>query len=779
MREEILLEGLGKKECECGGHPAIAASTDHFNEPLRRYRIPKHTTCGGCSLGEGMLEDGIHLLIRSLSKSAGSAVRTEFFRAKGILEGKCQCFARRYFKKRTGILKMGGRYIHNHWRTLCYWEVLYGYTRPLGIENLEDEVDEWLVNIRRLGGPMSEADYVSMMINNFYKDWSTEWRRPQDIPTLSEWLKTGKWMRGKSGTGITTTVQIDEKTKRTRRIKGIDATTLTDNDLLSRLVTTTTESFHVMEKSEAGKSRPVVKTGNELFRKMDYLSEWVEKGMYNSLTSTLYTTGDMIKEVDDIIMRAVDDPNLYKVPMDQSNFDWHQSKLSIIGIMFAIGLHIYENDAPQDIKTVWAATWDSLLSRKVPVHMGKKTKTWLNGLPSGLRWTALLDTELNKSSFNTSVEIVEKILAHYIPIKAHVSQGDDINFATTTLQNVRWILHVYNTLGYEAHPEKTFISRERTEFLRKSYESGLGITGYVPRTLLSIRFKNPILENPVVKAARLYSRATTWHLLTLRGGEGKNIGQLYLEDAEQIGVRKEYAAGFLLCPAAFGGAGLDWASEMAIVPKHHFKGYYVPLITQDKRKVIPNLGRWRDRIHQWKDHLEQDNLQKFYAMLAQSWGISEKDLTAKNSLEWVLIRQRAIRPNPNTPPIPEAGDMWNVEHIPVMIMPMVKEGAIRNGTWKELVKKEYWDTIERFGRRVSKNVFEAYMLGYLTVSWPIVDNISMRYGNAIKRRYEKKISQHVNQKNMSIALMKGYIAYFEEEIVKELRRFRGGLLLSV
>lgn len=75
-------------------------------------------------------------------------------------------------------------------------------------------------------------------------------------------------------------------------------------------------------------------------------------------------------------------------------------------------------------------------------------------------------------------------------------QGDDVVFTTQSVGMVEALVYVYQLLGYKVHTQKTFISRDRAEFLRRSYERS-GITGYTPRTLLTIRFRNPVIPLPL------------------------------------------------------------------------------------------------------------------------------------------------------------------------------------------------------------------------------------------------------------------------------------------
>lgn len=129
-------------------------------------------------------------------------------------------------------------------------------------------------------------------------------------------------------------------------------------------------------------------------------------------------------------------------------------------------------------------------------------------------------------------------------------------FTTTSVEAVEALVAMYQTLGYKVHPQKTYISRDRGEFLRRSYERS-GITGYTPRTLLSLRFRNPIIPIATAPAERLYSRLALWSLARQRGASPSACTELYLEDARQAGIDERIASAFALTPATYGGAGLE------------------------------------------------------------------------------------------------------------------------------------------------------------------------------------------------------------------------------
>ncbi|KAL4701889.1 hypothetical protein ACJJTC_018112 [Scirpophaga incertulas] len=164
----------------------------------------------------------------------------------------------------------------------------------------------------------------------------------------------------------------------------------------------------VLQKSEGEKVRPVVKTGNRINRKMDFLSEVVERGLYGSRVSTLFAGAHGNEEIDLMWAREVKNPDSLKVPLDQGGFDQHQSVATIKAVLTAIGdVCISTTGLGSDYRKVWEALWFSLMGRRVEVRLGGESFTWGNGIPSGWRWTALLDTMLNYCS----LRVIQRIPA--------------------------------------------------------------------------------------------------------------------------------------------------------------------------------------------------------------------------------------------------------------------------------------------------------------------------------------------------------------------------------
>lgn len=102
---------------------------------------------------------------------------------------------------------------------------------------------------------------------------------------------------------------------------------------------------------------------------------------------------------------------------------------------------------------------------------------------------------------------------------------------------------------------------KRAEFLRRSYEPR-GIQGYVMRTLVGLRFRNPVSHVPLQGGVRSYERLMTWNLAALRGTRADVAMDMYLEDMQQSGVRPQDAADFALTPSTLGGGAGSLATVL-------------------------------------------------------------------------------------------------------------------------------------------------------------------------------------------------------------------------
>ena len=463
---------------------------------LRKYRLPEHDHCKGCVLPRGVLEDGVHILARSYNNWCADGIIWWYYTLRRRWHGMCKHALFNALKELTGYLKQGGPYGIPIWRELCYWEMNMGYREYSTDEKMMPKVEDGLLKKRDTGKALDEDLYCSLVYREVRSFMDQEWKKPDNIPTVDEWVSTGKWMRGKSGTGGKVDVYVDGKRKRSRSMKSVEAALHSDEEIKTNLYTRVVERMVVMQKSEGGKIRPVVKTGNDINRKMDFISEVLERGLFGSTTSTLFLDAVGVEAVDNEILEAVRNKGLWKVPLDESSFDQRQSKNTVIAALLAIYDHLCDAGVPAEYICVFDILLDSLLIFGADVELGGKVVGhWENGIPSGWRWTAVLDTIINIASFTVIYKLSCYRMGHFPRIYSKKFQGDDIEISVADLDLIRFSIDTYGRLGYEVHPQKVYISKNRTEFLRRSYED-FGVTGYTNRTLLSMRYRNPILAPP-------------------------------------------------------------------------------------------------------------------------------------------------------------------------------------------------------------------------------------------------------------------------------------------
>lgn len=767
----------GREHCPL----AVAGQENAFTAKFRRMHLPEtHTRCSGCTLPLGVLEEGLHMLLFCAPEDVATDILSEYqqFRAWG---GRwCQCKGRAYWRERTAQYKQAGDLGSPHWHWFLHWDMLYGYVRYRGVEALEPECREWLGTRKVLGGPLGEPEYHRRLRKEVFRLLNEEWRLPDGVPSAAEWVRSGTWMRGQAGTGNSTYVSIDGDRVKTRRMKGVEAALKTDEDILADLFTPVREHFFVMEKSEGGKIRPVVKTGNSSYWKMDYLSTLVEEGFRGSKISTLFCGGKRGEELDRDLLELARDRRWIKVPLDQKNFDWHQSRGSIFCVLEAMRDFFRAKGYLQgDVGRVWAML-DESLKLGATVHLGKVKFPWVNGLPSGWRWTALLDTILNLTSFRVAVGVAEDIEGREFIMKGHCAQGDDIIFACQDYGMLRVVVAVYQALGYEVHPQKTYISRVRAEFLRRSYEDR-GIVGYAPRTILAIRYRNPVISLPLIKAQRLYSRILLWHLLTLRGALAGKVAAMLLWDAEQMGVARDDAVGFALAPNSVGGAGLESTRGIGMHLIEEWDGVWrVPYIGRERKKVVPEWGKWAGRLKRRGIVLDDVSKEQFAEALALSWGIEETALVGKVWHVWdriVPVHSSAVDQRSVEVPRPET--LWPEDMAPALVQSQWARTLVRTGRWKDLVREEARDWLLHYEKRVSRRVFRAYILGEWKPPAPVLEGISPRFGSELKEWASRQLRKALNTKDMSIALMERKMLWIEERLKRTGAKLRSlGILAA-
>lgn len=745
-------------ELNCGcGQPGWHLEYDDFLTPLRKHKFKDGHSCRGCVIGSGVMEDNIHLLIQLAPPQMADSFLLRFYSTRKQFPKACRHGIFNLFKSETGLYKMGGMHVHPLWRVFCYWELGYGYVPYKDLDDMVPEVKKWLVDRLDLGGPLGREEYLDLLAAEAREFMHTEWKVPSEIPSIPEWLSTGKWMEGKSGTGQSVKITIDGRSARTTRAKPIDGVFFRDHEIAKELRTPVRERMLVMQKSEGGKIRAVVKTSNEINRKMNYLSSFLERGLYGSRLSTLFAGEKGNEDIDIDLINAARNPGIFKVPLDQSGFDQHQSRESILTILREVGLHMEKRLDFLDFSAVWAALWDSLAVHGASVEVGTSYRgEWGNGLPSGWRWTAVLDTLLNICSFRVIRKIAESRLGRPSWVGNFYAQGDDVIFSATDLEAVRLIIDTYGQVGYEVHPDKTYISTYRGEFLRRSYEP-VGVTGYLARSLGNLRFRTPIQAAPLTPGERLYGALSQCHLMSLRIADSGACARFFLDQAEAQGLNRAQAAAYALTPNSQGGCGMDPTSAMGSVLATESDGnWYTMRVEKELRGVDIPLGAWEHRLGRIGWVPGARSRRKLIRTLAASWGVRESQTTGDAHSSFVEIEKKRPLPIPPGDMVPDVRGMWDIEYIPVQVRDLVQREAIEEGTEGKLLKREFWPMLEAYKKRMSRRVYTGYLLGEWTPPSPLVDQVGPRYGGLIKKTASAMIRRALMVRDIGLDRLSRY-----------------------
>lgn len=353
--------------CKCGGNWEEDCESSWL-EGLRRYRVPFKVKSRWRKAW---------LLFEDLQGSSQrKSVNRELERRVEVFTNfkVCVCLHNwcKYNKEVTGLYKKGGSFLHEHWRVLCYWETFAGYSHYVDDETILSRARNWLGTVKEVGKLLDLDVLAARVYENTQKYMDRYYSSPYVQSDLMTWVNKGSWMKGKSGTGVTTRIKIDDKSRRTRRMKPVDGKFYTDEDIVCELKRPVREEFRVLQKSETAKVRPVVKCSNGVNRKMDYLSQWVEGGLGGAEFSTLFLRASQSEEMDVELFNLVGDSSYWKVPMDQGGFDEHQPKELIFSVLHAIYDWLKEKGetTPQS-EMVWSALFKSI-EGEVVVTVGAK-----------------------------------------------------------------------------------------------------------------------------------------------------------------------------------------------------------------------------------------------------------------------------------------------------------------------------------------------------------------------------------------------------------------------
>ena len=268
-----------------------------------------------------------------------------------------------------------------------------------------------------------------------------------------------------------------------------------------------------------------------------------------------------------------------------------------------------------------------------------------------------------------------------------------------------------------------------------------------------------------------------WHLKMLRGSAPTQCVEMLLEDAVQLGVGREDAADFFLTPSSVGGCGVVGNSDFGMSLAEYSTGRWLTFESvKQLRNISPFLGAWTRRLKQHGIDLPPSQRQKFYTTLAMTWGVRESALYG--DVTWGFKEVARITPEPivGMRQVPPCETVWDDKLLPVMVRDLWKRTLVERKNWKALICREKTDWLEWYQRRVSRRIFEGYLLGTWSAPAPVQDGMGIRFGAAVKRWAEGEIRFALCQKHMSIERLERNMLWLEGRVAELTKMEAGGLL---
>lgn len=333
-------------------------------------------------------------------------------------------------------------------------------------------------------------------------------------------------------------------------------------------------------KRERGKARMIISGDMSNYLRMSYVSYWLEDVLRSHPNTTLFYSKDQMSLMwSEMVSNTIPvgtalDPNHYpttpvNLTLDESKFDhmvtlkMNEIKLDVISDFIAI----YADDVSKPhllaaMSMLKQSLHDGHVAVRFPGGRVKLVKI-MNGILSGWRWTALLDTLSNMAkvhAFRYLVLIRTGRLDDIAidPITDFTSQGDDLRSRSPSFNHAGIFTDIYTEAGFIVHPKKYFVSPYTDEFLRKVALYGRALIGYPARSISTLIFRSPGNSAMLFGEARMREMAASWLLTGRRCGtqQAKLEAHLVRDVARGNNVPKVAVANMLHSPAVFGGVGL-------------------------------------------------------------------------------------------------------------------------------------------------------------------------------------------------------------------------------
>jgi len=256
-------------------------------------------------------------------------------------------------------------------------------------------------------------------------------------------------------------------------------------------------------------------------------------------------------------------PGRVGVSLDQSAFDESQLKSLVRFTLQCVWDRVVESARPDlqnqlsELRAVDLLSFDNAKVYKKALGTAKFICDWQQGVPSGHKWTALIDSLINRA------ETLYAIRKLNIPLDCGMWQGDDAAIIVhCTKEQASALPSTFASMGLSVNAAKTWISDKRFEFLHEVHgpEGAWGFPARIGRSLL---WNKPILGSGGYTPPHLQA-TEMWDVYRKAIRRGLSVEEPFLKSVLRWSKSdKKTCLEFLNTPLAMGGGGLGATGRIA------------------------------------------------------------------------------------------------------------------------------------------------------------------------------------------------------------------------
>jgi hypothetical protein len=246
-----------------------------------------------------------------------------------------------------------------------------------------------------------------------------------------------------------------------------------------------------------------------------------------------------------------------RMPLDQSEFDKNVTLRQVKILLHLIKRILVNYKLGEEVEEIMDLIIYALDGGHV-YGVGDKIEI-TNGILSGWRWTAMLDTMVNIVELKMGLRYCREH-GQKVDLRDSNSQGDDVWMKLGSYDDAFALWYSYKSFGLDVNPKKFFVDTKRDEYLRRVLDQNV-ITGYPARSVASICFRNPIQEREPPGPQRVRSNFGKWKLFAERMNyqiTDTFFFQCYLRDSRQslLGTTNQDIVNWTFQDVMYGGIGL-------------------------------------------------------------------------------------------------------------------------------------------------------------------------------------------------------------------------------